>query len=284
MLITGVAGVAAIVCYMFRFSFCPQVETCEPSEQWSLLLVHLCSHLLFVLSLLMLLSSYRAGAQAPYIFLGSHNMILCSASHLSSNLCLQTTVLKAGAIGDLVRLIGPAQVDDLYTTRGALYKSVLCSGVSLSSHLCVQAAIMKAGAIPALIQLLEVAQPDGRYAAAAALYNLAGQEGKVRLAIVTCKAVPPLVQMLQAESWSVRHAPLHTLATVFTFLLALGCLHVVWTVCRQVTLCAGDCLCCLFAHSLPWRYQFSWQLQHDKCHAAHKPSAYMTDRFVSMQF
>jgi len=65
----------------------------------------------------------------------------------------------------------------------------------------VQAAIIKAGAIPALIQLLEIAQPDGQYAAAAALYNLAGQDAQVRLTMTACKAVPPLVLMLQADSW-----------------------------------------------------------------------------------
>ena len=66
----------------------------------------------------------------------------------------------------------------------------------------MQAAIIKAGAIPALIQLLEIAQPDGQYAAAAALYNLAGQDAQVRLSMAACKAVPPLVLMLQADSWS----------------------------------------------------------------------------------
>ena len=49
--------------------------------------------------------------------------------------------------------------------------------------------------------LLEQAQPDGQYAAAAALYNLAGQDPEVRVALVNQGAVPPLVQMLQAESW-----------------------------------------------------------------------------------
>ena len=66
----------------------------------------------------------------------------------------------------------------------------------------MQAAIIKAGAIPALIQLLEIAQPDGQYAAAAALYNLAGQDAQVRLSMAACKAVPPLVLMLRADSWS----------------------------------------------------------------------------------
>lgn len=72
---------------------------------------------------------------------------------------------------------------------------------------------MKAGAIPALVQLLQAVQPDGQYAAAAALYNLAGQEAQVRLAIAACRAVPPLVLMLQADSWWVTrllHACLHS--------------------------------------------------------------------------
>lgn len=65
--------------------------------------------------------------------------------------------------------------------------------------------MMRAGALPALTLLLEQAQPDGQYAAAAALYNLAGQDPQVRLALVSHGAVPPLVHMLQAESW---YAPL----------------------------------------------------------------------------
>ena len=62
--------------------------------------------------------------------------------------------------------------------------------------------MVKAGAVPGLIQMLEMAQPDGQYAAAAALYNLAGQQPQVRLAITACRALPPLVSMLQADSWS----------------------------------------------------------------------------------
>ncbi len=73
--------------------------------------------------------------------------------------------------------------------------------VQLRGNGLVQAAIIKAGAIPALIQLLEIAQPDGQYAAAAALYNLAGQDAQVRLSMTAYKAVPPLVLMLQADSW-----------------------------------------------------------------------------------
>lgn len=75
------------------------------------------------------------------------------------------------------------------------------SAVQMRSEGVLQAAIIKAGAVPALVQLLEIAQPDGQYAAAAALYNLAGQDAQVRLSMTACKAVPPLVLMLQADSW-----------------------------------------------------------------------------------
>lgn len=87
-----------------------------------------------------------------------------------------------------------------------------------------------------MIQLLELAQPDGQYAAAAALYNLAGQEVEVRLTIVACKAVPALVRMLQAHSWSVPLHLLHLVAASRLFLsmlfgsyltghMAFGCVH-----------------------------------------------------------
>lgn len=62
--------------------------------------------------------------------------------------------------------------------------------------------MIEAGALPALTALLGRAQPDGQYAAAAALYNLTGQEAAVRLALVTLPALPYLVHMLQADSWS----------------------------------------------------------------------------------
>ena len=97
-----------------------------------------------------------------------------------------------------------------------------------------------------MIQLLELAQPDGQYAAAAALYNLAGQEVEVRLTIVACKAVPALVRMLQAHSWSV---PLHLLHLVAARRLILSMLfgsyltgHMPMAVCtRYQSPCCGHC-------------------------------------------
>lgn len=62
--------------------------------------------------------------------------------------------------------------------------------------------MIEAGAVPALTALLGRAQPDGQYAAAAALYNLTGQQAAVRTALLTLPALPHLVHMLQADSWS----------------------------------------------------------------------------------
>lgn len=99
---------------------------------------------------------------------------------------------------------------------------------------CLQAAMIEAGALPALTALLGRAQPDGQYAAAAALYNLTGQQAAVRLALLTLPALPHLVHMLQADSWSASSFP-SCMPPLKSHVFQFQCAHV--CVCLHVPAC-----------------------------------------------
>ncbi|DBA87927.1 TPA: hypothetical protein ACH3X1_004915 [Trebouxia sp. C0004] len=119
---------------------------------------------------------------------------LQALTYCPGRLDISAGIASEGGVPPLVTMVTTGPLPLRSAAAGAL-----CNLALASPH--NQAAIIKAGAIPALIQLLVIAQPDGQYAAAAALYNLAGHDAQVRLSMTAWKAVPPLVLMLQADSW-----------------------------------------------------------------------------------
>lgn len=150
--------------------------------------------------------------------------------------------------------------------------------------------MVEAGAVPALAALLERAQPDGQYAAAAALYNLSGQDAEVRLALVTLGTVPPLVQMLRAESWHVSSF-FCTAHVLLSYMRRSECVCVSLCLCVWVYVCVRACgggwvcvcvcvLClvhvCRVRHHQPYRCGKQaygcWPVFHEACLREHSHS------------